>query len=148
MVEFRYHVINFQQAALWRRDMVEFRYHVCLRTLLLYKYMLIILQQLDKCAPASSPKNCWPQAAIAVKPLSAYHHCQFYSWTPASLRAAVTVAEASSRVLAFFTVLNASTTSPSSHSSKSSTPIPHSSPAPTCGKENFSSHHEHIFIHM
>lgn len=66
--------------------------------------------------------------------LLAYQLCNIYTWTPAPLRAAVTVAEASSSVLAFFTVLNASRTSPSSQSSKSSTPIPHSSPAPTYWK--------------
>jgi hypothetical protein len=86
-------------------------------------------QQCDQYAPASCQNivGC----CSCLKHLS---HCSittFYTWTPAFFRAAVMVAEASSSVLAFFTVLNASMTSPSSHSSKSSTPIPHSNPAPT-----------------
>jgi len=117
-----------------RREMVELRHRCCridLHMLSLYSNMLVILQNFDQCPRDSLPKNCWPQAAATVKPLVSYQRCQFYSWTPALLSAAVTVAEASSRVLAFFTVLKASTMSPSCHSSKSSTPIPHSSPAPT-----------------
>lgn len=45
---------------------------------------------------------------------------------------AAVVSAASSKVLLFSTRLNASITSPSFHSKKSSTPTPHSSPAATC----------------
>jgi hypothetical protein len=37
----------------------------------LYSNMLVILQNFDQCPPDSLPKNCWPQAAATVKPLSA-----------------------------------------------------------------------------
>lgn len=65
---------------------------------------------------------------------SGTHHCSFYNATPTPSTAAAIDAEASSRVLLFWTVLKTSRMSPSSQSSKSSNPSPHSRPAFTCSQ--------------
>ena len=60
--------------------------------------------------------------------------CYSYILTPA--KAASIVADASSSVRFFWTVMKASRVCPTSQSSKSSIPIPHSSPAFTCPEDN------------
>lgn len=67
------------------------------------------------------------QTQVRNQSHSGTHHC-----TPST--AAAIDAEASSRVLFFWYVLKASRMSPSSHSSKSSNPSPHSRPALTCSQ--------------